>query len=126
MVQVTLNAIEEKQSKKGNPYWILQTDGGRFWSTTAVAASFQGKQVEIDAGGQKGDQANAVRLVHGAAASGNGGGRNESIEQQVAIKEVGEHLRLQPENIPADVTNAYWNWIRERLELMRDIEPEEE
>ena len=121
MVTVTLNDVQEKHSKNGNPYWVLQTDGGRFWSTTAVSSDYTGKRVEIAVGGAKGDQAESVRLLPTGAGSN---GRNESIEQQVAIKEVGEHIRQDADNVPADISNAYWQWLRERLGLAEDIEPE--
>ena len=112
---VTLNGVTPKTSKTGKTYYTLDTSSGNMTSWAAVPVELMNQQVEVETEtNQYGTLVKSIKLVTNTPPT-SVNPREHSIEQQVAIKEVGEHSRLDPERIPEDILDAYWKWIRNHI-----------
>lgn len=130
--QISIMEVQDKQGQKG-PFKTLVDSGGKHYAVfdtilfpaiianTTIDAEYEEKQ--------NGEYTNrtirnifkdgvamvAPRPAFGGGRPGGGFVKDSaSIEQQVAAKELGEAIRANIE-VPADLTVAYWSWIRTRM-----------
>jgi hypothetical protein len=119
----------ERTTKTGTPILVVSPAGGGedlfFFKMADKGIFTPGAMVEIECDANRPRTIVAAHVVAGGAPSAPAAvppvvatpsaGRDGSIESQVAVKELGECLRSGTVNIPADLVEKYWAWLRKRV-----------